>query len=186
MHIENLVGVLYVKESELNTIISKSFNDNFFGHKIADGVGGVSVQNPFDGFAVIPGTPIYFESKMMKNQIEAFNFKSIEPHQIENLQAVKKCLPKSLCLITLGIYIPRKLFIVLPIDISFITELMQEGKKSILKKELEPIIEKKVFLKINSIDRITDKGKKIKVKRVIKDDLLSINEKVIKEKIWLS
>ena len=124
-----------MKEKDLNSIINRSFSQYGFSHKIADGIGGISVQNPFDGFSVMHNLPWYWESKLLKGY-KAFNFKKIEDHQIENLLKIKNGLGNNCCsLIILGVFEPRQYFDIFFFDISYIVKLMNK-KKSILKKEL--------------------------------------------------
>jgi len=125
-----------MNEQQLNTIINNSFKKIGFSHKIADPVGGMGVENPFDGFSILPGKPVYWESKLLKGY-KAFNFQLIKQHQYDNLIVIKNLLPDSYCLIFVGVFVPYKYFDLYAFDIEFIKYLREEKhKKSILKKEL--------------------------------------------------
>ena len=139
-----------MKESQLNTIINNSLKQHGFSHKISDGIGGISVQNPFDGFAVIGKNNIYFESKLIK-PLKAFNFNIIEEHQIENMSLIKKQNPENVCIYTVGFYEPRKYFYLLIFDHVLIEKLLNIGRKSILKKELTILINRGIYYKIERI-----------------------------------
>jgi len=124
-----------MKESQLNSIINLNLKKIGFSHKIADPLGGMGIQNPFDGFSVFQNKSLYWETKLLHG-FKAFNFKEIKPHQLENLLQIKKEKPDAICLINLGIFIPYKSLDILFFDIKFIAALIDKGKKSILKKEL--------------------------------------------------
>lgn len=124
-----------MKEKDLNSIINRSFSRYGFSHKISDPMHGTGIQNPFDGFSVFYDSPWYWESKLLKGY-QAFNFKKIEKHQIDNLFFIKQELDHCYSLIILGIYEPRKYFDVLFFDITCIKNLINLNKKSLLKKEL--------------------------------------------------
>jgi len=141
-----------MKESNLNTIITNGLKELGFAHKISDPVGGTGSQLPFDGFAICLGEAIYFESKMLK-PLKAWNFNSIEDHQYENLNFIKKEVPSSLCIYPIGAFEPRKYFYLFIFDSELIEYLRESGKKSILKKEFELLIEKKLHLNIQRIDK---------------------------------
>lgn len=150
-----------MKESQLNTILSRSLNklDNGWFHKIADPLHGTGIQNPFDGFGVLNEKPIYIESKLIKNGIYAVNFNRIEEHQIANLNEINQMLQdkSSLCLIAVGFYQPRKLNEIVFFSIDYILYLKKKGIKSIKKKELLKLREKGHFLKINYVKGIDGK-----------------------------
>jgi hypothetical protein len=146
----------YMKEIDLNRIINKSLKEVGFSHKIADGVGGIGSQNPYDLYSVIPMGILNIESKLIKNKVQAFNFNRIEDHQLENLLAidsiVKEWYPKPCQLIALGIYIPRKLYVIIFFDIQFIKNRIDLGDKSIKKKELETFIQNSMYLTIHRVE----------------------------------
>lgn len=135
-----------MKESDLNRHISKSLKKDYEGFKIQDGLGGISTSSPFDGIGAIPGIPIYFESKLLKNKIQSLNFKKIEDHQIKALTGYKKLLPFSLSIVTVGIFIPRKLYKLFVLDINLVNYFISINKKSILKKEWELLVEKNMYI----------------------------------------
>ena len=133
-----------MQESDLNRIVNKKFSSLGFSHKISDGVGGVSVQNPFDGFSVFQKMPWYFESKLLKSY-QAFNFKKIEDHQFNSLWKIYQEI-MAYCLILVGVYEPRKYFDLFLFDIDIIPLAKSIGKKSILKKELLLLKEKEMYI----------------------------------------
>jgi len=140
-----------MKESNLNTIINTSLKKYGFAHKISDGIGGVSIQNPFDGISVIGKDNIYYESKLLK-PLKAFNFNLIEDHQYYNLNLIKEQNPVNICLYTIGAYEPRKYFYLFLFDSELIKNLRNSGKKSILKKEFMLLINRGNYYKIERID----------------------------------
>ena len=75
-----------MNEVNLNSIINRSIGrmDGAFNHKISDPSGGMGSQNPFDGFGIINGKPLYYEAKIIKGGIYSFNFNKIEVHQYKN------------------------------------------------------------------------------------------------------
>ena len=79
-----------MKESNFNTIFNNNLKLKGFSHKIADGVGGISIQNPFDGISVVDGKPWYWENKLIKGFYTSFNFRKIEDHQLVNLSKIKR------------------------------------------------------------------------------------------------
>jgi penicillin-binding protein-related factor A (putative recombinase) len=141
-----------MKEIQLNTIISRSIKKIGWYHKISDPLGGTGIQNPFDGFGVINGYPLYIEAKLIKNGIYAFNFNKIEEHQITNLNEINKMLSISKCLIAVGFYKPRQLCEICFFDIDYINQLMADEVKSIKKKQLEQYRDKGFFMKINYVE----------------------------------
>jgi hypothetical protein len=133
-----------MKETDCNTVLSHTFDKEYFkgmrwGFKISDFQGGLGVQNPFDFFGAIENKPLYVESKLIKNGLYAFNFNKIEDHQLVNLLAIKKIIPDALCLIAIFFWESRKMFKCLFVDINYIQQLIEQGKKSFLKKELEEL-----------------------------------------------
>lgn len=81
-------------ENQLNAIVGASCNWHF---KPED---GARLKSPicFDGFGVYRpadasklALPVYWESKNLKKP-QSFNFKELQPHQVNNLEAVQKLL----------------------------------------------------------------------------------------------
>jgi hypothetical protein len=141
-----------MKESDLNTILTRSIKLNSnFGHKLSD---QSYDQKPFDGFGIINKKPAYFESKLLKNDIKAFNFNLIEDHQFANLNVISEHLNElpHYTFISLGIWIPRKIFYVFFFDINFFKEVKESGKNSFLKKELLDWIEEKKFIPVSNTE----------------------------------
>ena len=155
-----------MKESELNTIITRSIKINSnFGHKLSD---QSYDQKPFDGFGIINNKPAYFESKLIKNDFKSFNFNIIEDHQYVNLTNIDsqlKDLPHY-SLITLGIWIPRKLFYTFFFDINFIKLTKENGKNSFLKKELLEWVEKEKYLPVVNTEINNKKYKTIDLQKL--------------------
>ena len=139
-------------ESTLNTIIKNSFIvKGFFAHKISDPKGGYGIQNPFDGFAVVPNTVIFWEAKILKNSIKALNFNKIEEHQYNNLSLITNLAKEqTLNIYPFGIYLPRKAFYLFIFEHSAIEYLKKTEKTSILKKDFEYLIEKELYVNIEN------------------------------------
>jgi hypothetical protein len=149
-----------MKESELNTIISRSIDRYSKGwcHKIADPIGGKGIQNPFDGFGGINDKSLYYELKLIKG-IYSFNFNEIAPHQWNNLLWFNENIKNSLSLVGIGLYIPRKITYMLWFNISTLYDWFIQDKTSVKKKEIESYINKELYLPIQ-IEEIN--GKRIK------------------------
>jgi hypothetical protein len=107
-------------------------------------------QNPFDLFFYSKNFNGCIESKLIKNEYQAFSFSLIKPHQITNLDLISQiCKIQSFpvyTLICLGIWIPRKEIDLFFFDISFILDCINTGKKSVLKKELLDLKSKGKFI----------------------------------------
>jgi hypothetical protein len=124
-------------EKSLNHDIVSLFKDHgAFAFKIPD-PNQATVLNaskrPFDGFARFP-PPIndfWFESKLIKNKVKAFNPARIEEHQFEALQHIKQNGGRAA--IILGCWIPRQDYWFMIFDIDFISGL---GGVSIKQKDL--------------------------------------------------
>lgn len=141
-----------MKEKDLNTIITNGFKEIGMAHKISDPMGGVGGQLPFDGFSVCLQNVIFFESKIIK-PLKAWNFNSIEDHQYDNLNFIKKEKSDTLCLYTIGAFEPRKYFYLFVFDSSLVKYLREQGKKSILKKEFENLMSNSLLLNISRKDK---------------------------------
>lgn len=169
-------------EASLNTILANSFSEltECRAHKIADPKGGLGIQNPFDHFGVFNGKPLYSESKILK-KIEAFNFNKIEEHQYENLNFYQNAL-RGNCytLVFLGIYIPRKMKVIIPFDFGFIYHTRLSGKKSFLKKELEFFLEKGLFLPINYQTFINGEGKVVRKELIPSSSLSQLDQLLVR------
>ncbi len=142
-----------MKESEINRIVNLSFS-RYFSHKISDPMGGHGIQNPFDGFSVIPNRPVYWESKLLKGY-QAFSFKRIEEHQIANLKLIKELLPTAECLIILAVYEPRRFLDFFFFDIQTLLTKM-ENSLSYKKVELLEMKEKGHLLSLSPGVKIFD------------------------------
>lgn len=165
-------------ERDLNTTIRNGFENildkEYFSHKIADGMGGISIQNPFDGFAVIPEGHIYWEAKLLK-PLKAFNFNVIEDHQYDKLNLIHDTRPdSSITIYPIGAFYPRKYYYLFIFDSELIRYIRSEGKKSVLKKEFTKLLEENLYLDIKR-----DKETK---KYVI--DFKDFEEKIITKDKW--
>lgn len=140
-------------EANLNTILKNSIK--YYGgwcHKIADGVGGISTQNPFDSLGIFNNKPLYVEAKLIKG-FYSFNFNRIESHQTNNLMFIENSLSKTIpnkfySLVVVGFYEPRKFFYLLFFSIRTLDKLRKEGINSIKKKELEIFIKQGKYLSV--------------------------------------
>jgi hypothetical protein len=130
-------GRIPLKEANLNHDIVSLFKAyGAEAWKIPD-PNKVSVLNaakrPFDGFARFPPpvNDFWFESKLIKNKISAFDTRRVENHQFESLQHIKRNGGRAA--VILGCWIPREDYWFMIFDIDFIAGL--EGA-SIKRKEL--------------------------------------------------
>jgi hypothetical protein len=146
-----------VVESDLNSIITKAFNNDPEGswaYKPTDPRGQFAYSSqeiPFDLFAASSEGNFYFwETKLIKHKYSAFSFNSIRDHQYRNLTKLENIFKKFhnvFCIIALGIWIPRKSFDLMFFNIDLINEL-RNGSKSIKQKDLLAIREKGLYLSI--------------------------------------
>lgn len=119
-----------MKESNLNTIISNSFNNyiNSKCTKIPDPIQGRGIQLPCDYFGSYNGIPLYGESKLIKSNLNAWNFKNtVEEHQFENLHFYANQKVETLSIYTIGYYVPRQLKIVFVFDSEFVYNELKKG-----------------------------------------------------------
>ncbi len=140
-----------MKESELNTIISKSFNNhpNSRCTKIPDGQGGRSIQLPFDYFGSYDGVPLYGESKLIKSNLNAWNFKNtVEEHQFENLHFYANQKVETLCLFSIGYYIPNKLKIIFFFNSEFVYNQLQFNLTTFKKSSIIKLYNDNMYLNI--------------------------------------
>lgn len=95
-----------------------------------------AAKRPFDGFAVFPNnTSLFFESKLIKNHIQAFALNRIEPHQLEALLHIKH--NGGVAAVLLGYWVSRKDYWFMLFDPSLIEHLCNIGIKSISGKHLQ-------------------------------------------------
>ena len=126
-----------MNEASFNHDIGKSLE---WSYKIPDdgssiGIGG---KRPFDGFGIVNGKPVYWESKFLKS-VSAFNFDNLKQHQIDNLFAIKKLAPDSYCLFIVGVqYSTRETRAYIFHDIEEIFKRKRDSK-SIFAKEFEQL-----------------------------------------------
>jgi len=130
-------------ESQLNTLIKNSIvAAGGWAFKIPDpsGLSALqSIQNPFDGFGIMRGYPIYWESKYIRT-LKSFNLQMIQDHQISNLCRIKELLTNiGEYWIVLGVKVNRgdnRVYIFR--DVDEIRE-RREKRENFLKKELEKL-----------------------------------------------
>jgi hypothetical protein len=127
-----------------------------WGYKIPDSPKQIvlsSSKRPFDGIArfPLPVNDFYFESKLIKNSLKAFSLNRVEDHQWDNLLQIKRC--GGLTAVILGVWIPRREYWFMCFDPEFLLNLVDLGKKSINKKELNFYCEKgyNISLKAKSL-----------------------------------
>lgn len=170
-----------MEESNLNTIIKNSFIvKGFFADKIGDPKGGYGKQNPFDGFAVVPNTNIYWEAKLLKNKIKSFNFNIIEKHQYDNLGLIYNLNNMNLSIYPIGIYISRQLFHVFVFEHATIEYLKTLGKNSVLKKDFEILINKNLYLPVENKNLSDNEKKRL---NIISDTTKLIDIDLIPERL---
>jgi len=138
-----------MKETILNTLIVKNFEAvNGFGYKIPDPMftdddgQRFNLKRPFDGFAVLDSFQYYFETKLLKGY-QAFPFRKLSEHQINNLCLINKNSVFTTPIIIVGIYLYRIGF-----DLFFIQPNMKawEMHCSILKSQIEELRDKGLYL----------------------------------------
>lgn len=125
-------------EKVLNRDINRTFNEHGWSHKLSDPPKAVATtfgKNPFDGFSVVGGKHLYWESKLLKGY-QAFPFARIRDHQIEALTKIKAASPEAHAWIIVGVWESRKLYDLYFFDICSINYLIERGDKSVKKKEL--------------------------------------------------
>jgi hypothetical protein len=129
-----------MRESNLNhDIVSLFRNTGAFAYKIPDPVQAQvlsSSKRPFDGFARFPApmNDFWFESKLMKGKVGAFSLDRVDDHQYASLLHIKK--NGGLTAVILGLWIPRRDYWFMCFDPDFLLGLMNQGKKSVNKKEI--------------------------------------------------
>ena len=143
-----------MQEIDLNRIIKQSFHiKNGFGYKIPDppkAVIRVSNKRPFDGFGIYKDC-WFWESKLIKSEYSSFNFSIIKEHQLKNLTLISNLdLPNVYPVITLGYYIPNKLFRIFTFHISCINQAIDSGEKSFKKKQIKNLVEKNLYVDIKN------------------------------------
>jgi len=126
-----------VLEKNLNHDLVALFkNSGAVAHKLPDPNQTIVLnasKRPFDGFARFPPpvNDFWFESKLIKNKLQAFIINRVEDHQLETLQNIKR--NGGLAAIILGCWIPRKDYWFMVFDVDFIASLKEN---SIKQKEL--------------------------------------------------
>lgn len=130
-------------EQQFNSLIGRNLDIHY---KIPD-IG--NCIKPFDGFGIINKTPIYWESKFLREP-KSFNFNRLEDHQLYYLTEFKKACPHSLCVLLIGVVFGRgDLRVFYYTDLEDIFNRKKE-KRSILKKEFlsssnyVPVIDKQI------------------------------------------
>ena len=124
-------------EAQLNHDLVALFRDNnAAAYKIPDPAKAnvlSASKRPFDGFARFPPpvNDFWFESKLIKNKVQAFSSKKVEDHQIASLQQIKRNGGNTA--VILGCWIPRREYWFMLFDVDFIANL-QGG--SIYKEDL--------------------------------------------------
>lgn len=141
-----------MKEKDINKVINKSFAEHGFSHKIQDPPQAVATtfgKNPFDGFSVVDGIHYYWETKLIKGY-KAFSFSSIQPHQNESLTQIKYSgkFQDTRSLVIFAVWEPRKTKELYIFDIGYINYLINQGVKSIKKKEILQYREQEKYLEI--------------------------------------
>jgi hypothetical protein len=143
-----------MKEAALNhDLVSLFKGTGHFAYKIPDPAQAQvlsSSKRPFDGFARFskPVNDFWFESKLMKNKIEAFSLSRVDDHQYASLLQIKRC--GGLTAIILGVWIPRQDYWFMCFDPEFLLNLTKIGKKSISKKEIKLYCEKEYDISLRS------------------------------------
>lgn len=124
-------------EATFNHDIGKSLD---WYYKISDdgssaGIGG---KRPFDGFGILNGQAVYWESKYLKS-CEAFNFANLKQHQIDNLVRIQKLMPDAICLFIVGVHMGERDVRAFIFTDMLDLKVRKEEKRSIFKKEFEEL-----------------------------------------------
>jgi len=133
-------------EAIFNTYLKNSLNNlpTHFSYKLGDSgfVGNKSIAKPYDLYAHFKNGFMAVEGKKTKG-LQSFNFNWFEPQQLPSLQQVYG--NNHIALVALYIEIPRHSYMLL-FCVSLIIKLIKEqNKNSILKKELEKLVDKYSF-----------------------------------------
>lgn len=143
-----------MNEKDLNRTIVRSLNELGWGYKISDDAQNFTgtVKKPFDYFGCTDDFFIFGESKLVKG-LYSFNFNRIQPHQFESLNKVRSSanlLDYINChaLVTVGFWESRKFFYVLFFDIWAIKSLINCGKNSLTKKDIQILIDNNCHMNI--------------------------------------
>jgi hypothetical protein len=144
-------------EKDLNRDIIHLFftQGKSWGYKIPDPPKQTALSSskrPFDGMARFypPINDFYFESKLIKNYLQAFSLNRVEEHQWDNLLRIKRI--GGLTAVILGFWIPRQDYWFMCFDPEFLFGLLRQGKKSISKKELTYYCKKGYNISLRSKD----------------------------------
>lgn len=156
-----------MRESDFNRIIAKSFEArNGFGYKIPDPPKEIALRsgaNPFDGMAAIDGSAYWWETKLNKGY-SAFAFSKIRDHQIEALRGIHENVTDNQYPIVIwAVYEPRKTKKLFVFDIAYIIARIENGDKSIKKKEVEQFEKDGLFVEVNKEDVDVTKFKKVMI-----------------------
>jgi hypothetical protein len=142
-----------LKEAVLNhDLIHLFMKNDAFAHKLPDPPKSVVLsasKRPFDGFARFPPpvNDFWFESKIIKNKIRAFDIRRVEDHQIAALQCIKRNGGRAA--VVLGCWIPRHDYWFMVFDVDFIFRL---GGVSIKQKDLLWYREKNYSISLRNRD----------------------------------
>ena len=142
-----------MKEANLNHDIISLFNRyGSVSWKIPDPNRAVVLnasKRPFDGFARFPPpvNDFWFESKLIKNKVTAFDVGRVEKHQIDSLSKIKRNGGRSA--VILGCWVPRHEYWFMLFDIDFIIE--RKGV-SVKKKELFLLCDKHYNISLRDKD----------------------------------
>lgn len=138
-----------MKETDLNSIITKNFNQiKQFAYKIPDPSKGIATsasKRPFDIFAVTVKDVFCIEVKLMKNKVIAFAFNKVEPHQFWYLRLIRNLNLDVYSLVILGVWISRKPIQLLVFDIDYLQRRQATGEKSIKQKEMLELLSSKAI-----------------------------------------
>jgi hypothetical protein len=147
-----------MKELNLNHDLVRLFKSTgAFSYKIEDPHKAQVLsasKRPFDGFARFsePVNDFWFEAKLIKGRVGAFSLDRVADHQYASLLQIKRS--GGLTSVILGVWIPRLDYWFLCFDPEFLLKLLEQGKKSISKKELNFYFEKGYNISLRSKDLI--------------------------------
>jgi hypothetical protein len=148
-----MLGGLLVDEKVLNHDLVCLFKSHgAMAHKLPDPNQATVLsagKRPFDGFARFPPpvNDFWFESKLIKNRVQAFDPCRVEAHQFESLRHIKRNGGRAA--VILGCWIPRREYWFMVFDVDFL--FGREGV-SIKKEDLLSLCEKNYTISLRGRD----------------------------------
>lgn len=128
-------------------------------------------KRPFDGVAYFKELgAVYFESKLMKNKLQAFSFSRIEEHQFDNLLTLRAL--GAATFIFLGFWVPRRDYYFFVFDPLFLYQ-QKDHRHSLTAKDLRWYLSRDFAIDLRHTENFTPQllsQKCIKFLPEIRDD----------------